>query len=508
MSAGLHTVHVRVNDAATGQPTPVRLRLTDAAGNYYAPLGRLAQFATGRGQDVGGNLLLGAKQFVYIDGACEVPLPAGPICADLWKGPEYRPQTVETQLAAGKLALRLSVERWTNLREQGWYSGDTRAHFLGPSAALLEAAAEDIAVVNVLAFEDRIKDQVGSTLPVIPNILEFSGQRPALECPGHLVAVNTHNIHPMLGSLGLLNTHRVVYPLAFGGPRGADDWTMRDWCGQCHRKGGLVVWTRAWHEARDFPLGEPLADLVLGQIDAFEIDFYEDSPFDVLSDWYGLLNCGFRVPLAGGSGKDSNGLPLGAMRTYARLAPGETFTYKAWVEAVRAGRTFATNGPLLSFTVNGQDPGAMIDVPATGQAFRVRAEARSVVPFDRLELIAGGKVIGTAPASGDPVAAVIETEWPVTAGGWLAARCRGSHLLPHRPAAQRVFAHTSPVYVRVAGQEPSADQAALKRFIGHLEKMLQWVAHEACCPTDKHRAALADVFTAARQELLRRLGTV
>lgn len=506
MTAGLHTVHVRVNDAATGQPTPVRIRLSDAAGNYFAPLGRLKEFATGRGQDVGGNLLLGAKQYAYIDGACEVALPAGTITADIWKGPEYRPQTVETTLAAGKLALRLSVERWTDLREQGWYSGDTRAHYLSPHAALLEAAAENLAVVNVLAFEDHITDQFGKSVPAIPNILDFSGQKPALETPGHLVAVNTHNTHPVLGSLGLLNTHRVVYPLTFGGPDGVDDWTLRDWCGQCHRKGGLVVWTRAWHEARDFPLGEPLADLILGTVDAFEIDFYEDSPFDVLSDWYGLLNCGFRVPLAGGSGKDSNGLPLGAMRTYARLQPGESLTYKGWIDAVRAGRTFATNGPLLSFTVDGHDPGAVIDVESAGRPVRVRAEARGIVPFEHLELIAGGQVMATAAASGDPGTAIIETEWPVTASGWLAARCRGNHLLPHRPAAQRVFAHTSPVYVRVAGQEPQADPSALKRFVGHLDKMLEWVAREARCPTEKHRAALADVFAPARQELLRRQG--
>ncbi|HEX5269488.1 MAG TPA: hypothetical protein VFW33_03325, partial [Gemmataceae bacterium] len=393
MTAGLHTVHLRVNDAATGQPTPVRVRLTDAAGNYYPPLGRLAHFATGRGQAVGGNLLLGAKQYAYIDGACEVPLPAGPIRAELWKGPEYRPQTVETQLAAGKLALRLSVGRWTDLREQGWYSGDTRAHYLSPAAALLEGAAEDLAVVNVLAFADRVKDQFGAAVPAIPNILDFSGQKPALERPGHLVVVNTHNIHPVLGSLGLLNAHRVVYPVSFGGPDGADDWTLFDWCGQCHRKAGLVVWTRAWHEAKDFPLGEPLADLVLGHVDAFEIDFYEDSPFDVLSDWYDLLNCGFRVPLVGASGKDNNGVPLGAMRTYARLPPGEALTYKGWIEAVRRGDTFVTNGPLLSLSRRPVVP---------GQPVGVRAEARSVVPFEQLELVADGEVIATAAPSGDP----------------------------------------------------------------------------------------------------------
>jgi hypothetical protein len=494
MTAGLHTVHLRVNDA-TGQPTPVRVRITDAAGNYYPPLGRLARFATGRGQDVGGNLLLGAKPYAYIDGACEVPLPAGPIRVELWKGPEYRPQAVETQLAAGKLALRLAVERWADFREQGWYSGDTRAHYLSPAAALLEAAAEDLAVVNVLAFADRVKDQFGNPVPAIPNILDFSGQEPALSRPGHLVAVNTHNVHPVLGSLGLLNSHRVVYPLTFGGPDGVDDWTMLDWCGQCHRKGGLVVWTRAWHEARDFPLGEPLADLILGQVDAFEIDFYEDSPFDVLADWYGLLNCGFRAPLVGGSGKDNNGVPLGAMRTYARLRAGEDLSYKNWVEAVRRGDTFVTNGPLLSFSSRWLAP---------GQVVAVRAEARSIVPFEQLELIDAGQVIAAASPTGEPAAAVIEAEVPVTKSTWLAARCRGSYLLPQQPAPQRVFAHTSPSYFTVAADRAQADPAALKRFIGHLDRMLEWVARDARCPSEKHRAALAEVFRTARAELQNR----
>ena len=444
MTAALHTVHVRVNDAATGQPTPVRIRLTDADGNYYPPLGRLAQFATGRGQDVGGNLLLGAKQYAYIDGTCEVPLPAGPIRAELWKGPEYRPQIVETQLAPGKLALRLSIERWANLREQGWYSGDTRCHYLSPHAALLEGAAEDLAVVNVLAFADRIKDQFGASVPAIPNILDFSGQKPALEMPGHLVAVNTHNTHPILGSLGLLNTHRVVYPLTFGGPDGSDDWTLHDWCGQCHRKGGLVVWTRAWHDAPySFfdPPGEPLADLVLGAIDAYEIDYDERPMFTSLSDWYNLLKCGFRVPLVASSGKGSNDAALGAIAATARLLQGEGLTYKGWIEAVRAGRTFITNGPLLSLNIQGSGPGDILARPDERGIISVRAEAKSVVPFERFELLSNSGICASAPASGDRSAAVLEVEVPIESSGWLAARCHGRHLMRQRAQAMGVRTH-------------------------------------------------------------------
>ena len=45
MTAALQTVHVRVNDAGTGQPTPCRVRFTGPDGTYYAPFGRLTEFA-------------------------------------------------------------------------------------------------------------------------------------------------------------------------------------------------------------------------------------------------------------------------------------------------------------------------------------------------------------------------------------------------------------------------------------------------------------------------------
>jgi hypothetical protein len=133
----LQTVHLRVNDAATGRPTPVRLRVTDTAGAYYAPFGRAAEFAHGVNEDVGGNLLLGRDRWSYIDGTCEIAVPSGELIIEAGKGPEYRPLCERVNLVAGKMALRLAIERWTDLRAEGWYSGDTRAHFLTPHAALL-----------------------------------------------------------------------------------------------------------------------------------------------------------------------------------------------------------------------------------------------------------------------------------------------------------------------------------------------------------------------------------
>src|SRR6266849_3346328 len=102
MNAGLQTVHVRINDAATGQPTPVRVHFCTPDGKYFAPLGRAAEFALGDHEDVGGNLLLGDKPYAYIDGTCEIRLPAGPILMEIHKGPEYTPRFLQTMLAPGK----------------------------------------------------------------------------------------------------------------------------------------------------------------------------------------------------------------------------------------------------------------------------------------------------------------------------------------------------------------------------------------------------------------------
>src|SRR5437764_4678607 len=339
----LQTVHLRVNDAATGQPTPARLRVIGPDGTYYPPFGHSADFAIGRGEDVGGNVLIGKDRWAYIDGACEIALPPGQLLVEATKGPEYKPLRAEVTLPAGKLALRFAIERWADLRREGWYSGDIRAHFLPPHAALLEAAAEDLAVVHLLAAEVQLPSiSDGQTHTAYPNLVAFSGQRPCLEASGHAVVVNTHNRHPVLGSLGLLHCHRAVFPLTFGGPDHTDDWSLADWCDQCHRKHGLVVWTEAFRSEAGL-VGEPLADLILGKVDALEIDPGARS-VPLLRAWYGLLNAGVRVPFVGASAKDGNRTPLGALRSYAQLTPGSAFDTASWNEAVRTGRTFVTGG--------------------------------------------------------------------------------------------------------------------------------------------------------------------
>jgi len=520
VTAKLHTVHVRVNDAATGEPTPVRIHFASPSGEYFAPLGRAAAFATGTGEDVGGNLLLGSKRYAYIDGTCEIRLPAGPLVVEIQKGPEYKPLHIETVLPEGKVALRYAVERWTDMRREGWYAGEIRAHYLMPHAALLEAAGEDLAVVNLLAEAVTVRHCSDSDLmlgkpalamphyPAYPNLLAFSGQRPCLEKPGHMVVVNTYHDHRRLGTVALLNCHRIVYPLLVDREEGLGEWAVADWCDQCHRKGGLVVWTVLYGQrfGEDLCYGEPLADLILAKVDAVEIEGYPGETRDEVSeDWYPLLRAGWRVPAVAATGKSNNTTVLGGRRTYARLPPGHDFTYRAWIEAVRAGRTFLTNGPLLFFTVNGQDPGAVVDVVSLDQPVRVVAEARSWLPFDRLEVVINGEVVLQAPAAGSPASARVEAEVKLPAAGWLAARCWGPLMeLTETDCHERVGAHTSPVYVQVGGTPPPADAAAVAKLAGQLTTMLAWVERQGGAGNGRGHEHIAGIFRSALAVLRQR----
>jgi hypothetical protein len=493
------TVHVRVNDFGTGRPTPVLIRFTGPDDTSYAPFGRLTEFATGRGEDVGGNVLFGDQGYACIDGNCEVRLPVGPIRVMAFKGPHYRPVAQEFVLGPGKMALRLSITRWADLAEEGWYSGDTQAFFLSPHAALLEAACQDVNVVNLLALEVRSSGRP----PALPNLLAFSGQLPALETAGRLVAVNTLNEHPVLGQLALLNCHRIVYPLRFGSPQGFDDWMLADWCDQCHRKGGLVVAADFFRGER-WKRGEIIADLLLKKVDALDVtgswDTGPGSPTELLQPWYHLLNCGLRVPLVGGSGKDSNASLLGSTRTWAQLGPGEELTYKGWIEAVRAGRTFVSTWALLKFTVNGRGPGTVLDVPAGIRTVHVRAEVSGLGRFDKLEVLVNGLVAAEQDAvlpGPSPNWMVLEADIPIEQSGWLAARCGG---LP--------LAHTSPVYVHLEGRPLRPEPTALAFVQRHLEEMLQWVDREARVENDQQRQRLAGVFQSAQEALAKKINPV
>jgi len=461
-------VHIRVIDAASGQPTPVRLYIGDDDGNAYVPFGYWPRFPTGRNESVGAQIYWAGKKYSYIDGGCEAELPVGvPLTFEISKGPEYQTIRQTTVVKPGQLALRFAIERWIDSRENGWESADLRCHFLSPHDALLQARAEGLGAVHLLLTEHDTPSIDGHLYRNVPHLAAFGGQRPVLDSDGTVVYVNTLNSHPALGRVALLHSHRPIFPLSFGDDGRPDDWSICDWCDQCHRKGGLTVWSEPFKRTA----GEALVAAILGKIDAIEWDAADLSqPF--LPAYYRLLNAGIVLPLVGSSGKDSNRMAMGSKRTYTRL-PNDPAVPGAWVPQIKSGQSFVTDGPLLDWHVGvGHNKSVIVD-----------ATARHSKTIVKLEVVANGVVVAiSVGTSSAPFTATLTHEFDPDFSGWWAIRCRAV-------GDEVAFAHSSPN--RVEGRE-TIDRRVRDSFVRTIENVVDWVENVATYADPRRRVQMLE----------------
>ena len=132
-------------------------------------------------------------------------------------------------------------------------------------------------------------------------------------------------------------------------------------------------------------------DLALGKIDYYEALGFVDDPMATAHVWYRALNCGFRLPAGAGTDAMTNFAslrgPVGMNRVYVHTGPG--LEQRRLLDSLRAGRSFATNGPLLALSVEGHGLGEELRLARPGTV-RARVRLRSNVPIDHLELVLNG----------------------------------------------------------------------------------------------------------------------
>ena len=131
----------------------------------------------------------------------------------------------------------MKIERAFDMKERGYYSGDTHVHYLSAQCSHLEAAAEDVNVVHLLASQwGRLFTSWG----------EFTGGLSPTSSDGHMIWVSQENRQHVLGHISLLGLKEMVAPLCTGGPE--EDWVggaiqtlMADWAEACRSQNGLVI---------------------------------------------------------------------------------------------------------------------------------------------------------------------------------------------------------------------------------------------------------------------------
>jgi hypothetical protein len=124
-------------------------------------------------------------------------------------------------------------------------------------------------------------------------------------------------------------------------------------------------------------------------------------------------------PLDSTSAAVDAGTTLSAAAKVAVDSPERT---ARWLAGLRAGRTMATNGPLVGLTVQGQPPGASIAVSAGGTEVHYAGFMRSEVPVDHLEIILNGNVVRTIHLTRKRTSADFNGKLNVKGNGWVLVR--------------------------------------------------------------------------------------
>lgn len=483
----------RLVEAEGGAPTIGRIRAIDAEGRYRPPLE--AEY----------GLILRPRRaptrWSYASGSFRLRAPAGKIRISVRRGLEYLPIDEELQLEAGQTLRRtFALKRWANMEREGWHSGDTHIHMLDPPSALFEMQAENLRVGHVLVLEHMGK---------IYSKEHFRGELDPISDARHLVYFNQEYRNQTLGHVSLLSLKTLVEPISTGGlavpettvyrysylrpsrkgfPRhGRDGWPdalVLDAMRETHRQGGLVNWAHLRPAQLEFPV-----DMVFGEIDTADILTHTRLP-QTLKLWYSLLNCGFRLPATAGTDRIGPEEPVGHQRVYVKL--DGPLTYPAWMEGLRQGRSFVTNGPMVSLSVDDRGPGDTLTL-GKRKVLAIEARAHSLRPFERLEIVVNGKVAASVPAQGQGRRAELSLNYPADQSLWIAARCMGGSPEETSIWTHPLFAHANPVYIDYAGRDLAEPESAcyLLDFLKPLEK---WAREEAWFENrDRKDQALATI---------------
>src|SRR5579864_3973574 len=145
---------------------------------------------------------------------------------------------------------------------------------------------------------------------------------------------------------------------------------------------------------------------------------------------------------------------------------GANFSTDAWFDAVKRGRTFVTNGPMLTLTVDERMPGDELKVNRNA-TLHVRAQGWAPAEIGSpktVELIVSGGVAAKKDATkrGE---LTFDTEFRATSSEWIAARVT---------AENGAIAHTSPVYVVVGGKS-FRDQEQLQELVAKRLERLDFI---------------------------------
>ena len=477
-------VDVTVVDAESKSPIPSRLYLKADSEDwhYFSSLG-----ADGSAVRYQKQNWINSESIEYHTTVsahpCRSTVPPGRYTLTVESGKSYFPHEVEFVLAGDK-TLSVELTRWSAPAKRGWYSGDTHLH------------REIEELENVILAEDLNVALPLTNWVTIANKPPAAGDKNLTEIPRGLVVVDEqHVIWPRnteyeiftvgkhrhtLGALFVLG-HRNVLPL------GVPPWKPVIASVQASDPNVLFDMDKLdWPFAMLLPTIVPNALYELANNHVWRTEFafrnwntaappHMQPPFGAtegghrqwldysMGMYYTLLNCGFRLPPSAGTANGVHPVPAGFGRVYVHLPDG--FQFDAWMQGLKAGRSFVTTGPMLYATANKQDPGYVFR--AAGQqpvAIELDMEVLSERPLAYGEVLVNGRPEALLrPVNRQTEAgafrSAINSVVTVDRAGWVAVR-----FWEPRPDGQSRFVHSAPWYAEFDDQ-PVRPRLSEKQYL-------------------------------------------
>ena len=484
-AAGSCQLQLEIVDAMTGRPLAGLVRLTDLGRQQAIHLPELIQRE---------------KDWYAADAKSSIKVPRTRLKLEVLHGITSLPfeQVLELQ-ELDQTTVKISLRRFDDPSKRGLVSGNTHLHLMRLTHA------EAYRYLRIVPNADNLDLVFLSHLRRIPDERDYisnlftSADLQRLSQHGVLFGNGEEHRHNFgrggegYGHVMLLDLIKLIRPVSIGPGimgTGTDGLPLQRGIRQARSDGATVIWC---HNSFGF---EDIPSWMSGVLDAQNI-FDGGSHGTYADTFYRYLNLGLRVPFSTGTDWFIDDFNRAYVSVEGKL------TAKKWLQALAQGRSFITNGPLLELRIGDSKVGDTIKRTAPG-TLEIVGKARGRVDFGQLELIHNGKVIHGGKALSREGHYQVEFKLPVeiTGPGWFALRVSGAAI--SNAFGKKPFAHTSPIYVEMAGQ--SIFQPAIARqLIKEMQQNVQTIESKGTFATAQERSRVLDVYQEGIQVLQRRL---
>tara|TARA_B100001971_G_C18255598_1_gene581814 strand:+ start:430 stop:2766 length:2337 start_codon:yes stop_codon:yes gene_type:complete len=442
---------------ADGQATGTRVHVEASDGKFYAPTDAYARIAQRAG-----------FWFFHSTGTSVLELPEGEVSLLTVKGFENQPESMTTQIQAGEVTeVTLQLETVIDMEERGWFSGSTHVH--ANYAGNLHNSLENLMMMSEAEDQDIVLEQIANKDNRILDYQYFlpGGQAHPLSTPDRVLVVGQEYRPPFYGHVFLFGMRdHLISPFTTGYEGTGIESLYPSNTDIFLKAKSQGAYTGYVHS--QWPSGDPLdgtlggakgfmVDAALATTDAVEWSASQTGFAPVYAAW----NNGLRVALVGGEDSISNlhnTAIVGSVRTYVKI-PGGKLSMHGWLQAMKNGHAFMSNGPLVELEVEGQIPGQTVDL-SSGDDVTIKVEATSLTPLEKAELVFNGEVIADMPLSADRLSVSFERDFQPTHSGWYHVRVNGANGEAFPMGIGYVQAVTNPVWIIMDGVPVRSSEAA------------------------------------------------